>query len=216
MGISPSRALYFTVYDNVKNYFSKNIQGYENGIVMSSACIASLTVYTVMNPVWLVKTRIQVQEHGKVQEGSPNYKGYIDCIQRVFKEEGIRGFYKGLTASYMGVFESSLYFLFYEFCKKNYKQEYQPFDYMAMAAVCKFGASAITYPHEVVRTRMRELVNGKSLYSGVFDAFFQIAKKEKIKGLYAGMSVHLLKSVPNAAIMFFVYEAIINFYKERK
>lgn len=182
---------------------------------MTSACLASLTTYTCMNPIWLIKTRIQVQEHGKVQEGSPNYKGYMDCIQRVYKEEGIRGFYKGLTASYMGVFESSLYFLFYEFCKKNWKTSYESYDYFLMAAVCKFGASILTYPHEVVRTRMRELVNGKSLYSGVFNAFITISKKERLKGLYAGMSVHLLKSVPNAAIMFYVYEELINIYKRK-
>ncbi len=30
------------------------------------------------------------------------YKGTWDCVKRVYREEGFRGFYKGLTASYLG------------------------------------------------------------------------------------------------------------------
>jgi solute carrier family 25, member 33/36 len=81
---------------------------------MFSAGTASIIVYTTMNPVWLIKTRLQLQEVGHQQKGNPNYQGYMDCISRVYKEEGFKGFYKGLTASYMGVFESATYFMIYE------------------------------------------------------------------------------------------------------
>jgi solute carrier family 25 protein 33/36 len=215
LGITPSRALYFTVYDTVKTRLSPpDTKHASHPVVLTAAVSASMSVYTVMNPVWLVKTRIQLQEIGKIQEGSPNYTGYFNCIRRVYQEEGIQGFYKGLTASYMGIFESGLYFLVYEFFKKNWKKEYAPYDYLLMAAGSKLTASAITYPHEVVRTRMRELVNGKCRYSGVWNAFYTIAREEKMKGLYVGMGTHLLRSVPNAAIMFFVYEFIIDYAKK--
>jgi len=116
MGITPSRALYFSGYNATKNVLhSTNLFDEKSSIVpMLSAGTASMLVYTTMNPVWLIKTRLQLQEVGHKREGSPNYNGYIDCIKRVFKEEGIRGFYKGLTASFMGVFESAIYFVIYE------------------------------------------------------------------------------------------------------
>lgn len=36
------------------------------------------------------------------------YKNSIDCAVRVYREEGIRGFYKGLVASYVGVSETAI------------------------------------------------------------------------------------------------------------
>jgi len=36
-----------------------------------------------------------------------------------------------------------------------------------------------------------------------------IAAEEGTKGLYGGMGAHLIRVVPNAAIMFFAYETIV-------
>ena len=44
---------------------------------------------------------MQLQSKRQLQD--LKYKNSIDCVRRVFKEEGIRGFYKGLTASYIGM-----------------------------------------------------------------------------------------------------------------
>jgi solute carrier family 25, member 33/36 len=84
-----------------------------------------------------------------------------------------------------------------------------------MAATSKLVASLLTYPHEVVRTRMRELVNGKCPYNGLYDAFTRIAKEEGRSGLYRGMGVHLSRTVPNTAIMFFVYEYVVNLWRSQ-
>jgi len=41
-----------------------------------------------------------------------------------------------------------------------------------------------------------------------------VAKEEGAKNLYSGMGVHLLKVVPNSAIMFLTYE-VVNSYLSR-
>jgi hypothetical protein len=58
--------------------------------------------------------QLQRDERGKVNKKiiiffkmflkgiSNNYKNSFDCVKRVYKEEGIRAFYKGLVASYIG------------------------------------------------------------------------------------------------------------------
>ena len=84
-----------------------------------------------------------------------------------------------------------------------------------MAAFSKLIASGLTYPHEVVRTRMREIVNGKCPYNSLYDAFSTIAREEGRAGLYRGMAVHLSRTVPNTAIMFFVYEFVVNLWKQQ-
>lgn len=85
-----------------------------------------------------------------------------------------------------------------------------------VGSVAKLLAASLTYPHEVIRTRMREQrLPGQALkYTGFFQGLRVVAKEEGLAGLYAGMTPHLVRVVPNAAIMFFVYEAVMSFFKE--
>jgi solute carrier family 25 protein 33/36 len=40
--------------------------------------------------------------------------GSLDMIERTAREEGIRGFYKGLSASYLGVTKGTIQWVLYE------------------------------------------------------------------------------------------------------
>lgn len=71
---------------------------------------AGFVVVTITQPIWLVKTRMQLQtNHGEVL-----YKNSLHAIQRMYKEEGLRVFYRGMTASYVGISESTFQFVLYE------------------------------------------------------------------------------------------------------
>jgi solute carrier family 25 protein 33/36 len=76
-----------------------------------------------------------------------------------------------------------------------------PIEYLTVASSAKLIAAAVTYPHEVVRTRLREQRGQNSRYTGFIQCLSLIAKEEGVKGLYGGMGAHLLRVVPNAAIM---------------
>ena len=71
------------------------------------------------------------------------------------REEGVRGFYKGLSASYLGVTETTIQWVLYEQLKRaaaadGKKGGYQEwFGMLGSAGTAKFVASLITYPHEV-------------------------------------------------------------------
>lgn len=84
----------------------------------------------------------------------------LQCARHVYQTEGIRGFYRGLTASYAGISETIICFAIYESLKKCLKEA--PivsstdgaeksssgfFGLMAAAAVSKGCASCIAYPH---------------------------------------------------------------------
>ena len=41
-----------------------------------------------------------------------------------------------------------------------------------------------------------------------------VAKEEGMAGLYGGMAAHLFRVVPNAAIVFLVYETTMSFFRK--
>ena len=62
---------------------------------------------------------------------------------------------------------------------KSYKSSLNPLEYFFIAAASKCLAILTTYPHEVVRTRLREqAANGAFKYSGFFQTLTTIAREE--------------------------------------
>ena len=63
----------------------------------------------------------------------------------------------------------------------------------------------------VVRTRLRQApaANGIPKYTGLIQCFRLIWREEGLVAFYGGMTPHLMRVVPNAAIMFGSYEYIL-------
>jgi len=188
-----------------------------------------VTGNTITNPIWMVKTRMQLLADGAA--GQKAYTGYRDAISRIYREEGVKGFWKGLSASYWGCSEGCIQFVVYEKLKKqllirnNEKRRAQglkesgdlpPAYTLGAAAFSKFIATTATYPHEVVRTRLREQArNGAFKYRSMWQSLRLIAKEEGRRGLYAGMGTHIARVVPNTAIMFLSFELVNTFLGRR-
>jgi len=222
-GVAPARALHFTTYNAAKRNLTLKF-GDTSPVHFMAATLAGLTVITTTSPIWLVKTRMQLQ----IGSSGANYKNSLDCVRRVFREEGLRGFYKGLMASYIGISETAIQFMLYERFKltvQMYKFKRQndsmittpkqislsPTEYLTVASAAKLLASLMTYPHEVVRTRMREqrgTIDSPIKYTGFLHCIKLIVKEEGWRALYGGMGAHLVRVVPNAAIIFLTYETV--------
>ncbi|PRP82230.1 hypothetical protein PROFUN_06242 [Planoprotostelium fungivorum] len=229
VGVAPSRAIHFSTYSGIKSFLRSQGMEESSSMHLLSAIGAGMTVHTLTSPLWLIKTRLQLQGRSS---GSPYYNNSFDCIRKVWREEGVRGFYRGLVASYVGITESAMQFVLYEKFKHLMQvQKYKAIhgiteekitkeqantitlgttEYLTVASLSKLIAAAATYPHEVVRTRMRDRRDAvKPKYHGFLQSLRLIAKEEGLAGLYGGMGVHLLRVVPNAAIMFLTYETIL-------
>ncbi|EEP75589.1 conserved hypothetical protein [Uncinocarpus reesii 1704] len=232
-GVVPARAINFYVYGNGKrilsDYFGYNPDEAPAGIHLGAAAIAGMATGTATNPIWLIKTRLQLDKSNasNIPGRGRQYKNSFDCIRQTVRHEGIRGLYRGLTASYLGVTESSLQWVMYEQMKRvlarraarrsaDPEHVYGWQDFMeewggklTAAGSAKLIAAAATYPHEVVRTRLRQAPTvpaggGKveMKYTGLMQCFRLIFKEEGMAGLYGGLTPHLLRVVPSAAIMF--------------
>ncbi|KAL4892907.1 mitochondrial carrier domain-containing protein [Aspergillus ambiguus] len=244
IGVVPARAINFYVYGNGKrllsDYFGyRDVRATPAGIHLTAAAVAGIATGTATNPIWLVKTRLQLdkshaEEHGQVGR---QYRNSWDCIRQTVRHEGVRGLYRGLSASYLGVTESTLQWVMYEQMKMFLARReaakradagyhYGAWDDVELwggricsAGVAKLIAAAATYPHEVVRTRLRQaptvsIGDGKveMKYTGLVQCFTLVWKEEGMAGLYGGLTPHLLRVVPSAAIMFGMYEVILRLF----
>ncbi len=48
-------------------------------------------------------------------------------------------------------------------------------------------------------------------YHSFFQTLMVVWREEGMRGLYGGMSTHLLRVVPNTAVVFLTYEAVVKF-----
>ena len=84
------------------------------------------------------------------------------------------------------------------------------------SAVAKMTASLATYPHEVVRTRLqtqRRLLlqpGAPRKRSGIVRTTAKILHFEGWRGLYKGLSVNLIRTVPNSAVTMLTCEKTIS------
>lgn len=86
------------------------------------------------------------------------------------------------------------------------------------AAIAKLGATLATYPHEVLRTRLRQSPdsNGFVKYTGIVQATKLILKEEGVVAFYGGMTAHIMRVVPNAALLFISYELIVHYCQKHR
>lgn len=78
-----------------------------------------------------------------------------ECIKQINEQHGIRGFYKGITASYYGMAETVIHFVIYEAIKARLQERYSGdstnwTDFlrcMVAGATSKTIATCVAYPH---------------------------------------------------------------------
>lgn len=165
-GVVPATAIKFYVYGNCKHFGAKMLGHTEDSpLVHAQAAIsAGIATSTATNPIWLVKTRLQLDKTEIGGVSTRRYRNSIDCIRQVFRNEGLSGFYRGLSASYLGSIETALHLVLYERLKTSFHRSLETtegtrtafldefFHWVSTSgAACsaKLAAGLMTYPHEV-------------------------------------------------------------------
>ena len=216
LGVTPSRAIYFAFYSKTKDLLNKSgkLAPDSSTVHMISAAFASFINHSVTNPLWFVKTRLQLDNRE-----AKRVSAFL-IVRDAYRTEGIRAFYRGLSASYVGISETVVHFTIYEQVKaklikfqQKTQRDFTVFECMLAAGVSKSIAASLCYPHEVARTRLRQQDSeflGKHKYRSFLQTLKTVVKEEGWRGLYGGLGTHLLRQVPNTAIMFFTYEGVVH------
>ncbi|KAL3114730.1 hypothetical protein niasHT_017828 [Heterodera trifolii] len=89
--MAPANAVFFGCYSSMKRFLNDHpewIQSNSHSVHMLSAASAVFVTATALNPILLVKTRLQL---------SPVRMGAFECARRIRREEGILTFWRGVT-----------------------------------------------------------------------------------------------------------------------
>uniref|UniRef100_A0A8C2V121 Solute carrier family 25 member 32 n=2 Tax=Chinchilla lanigera TaxID=34839 RepID=A0A8C2V121_CHILA len=166
-----------------------------------------------LHPLDLVKIRFAVSDGLELR---PKYKGILHCVATIWKLDGLRGLYQGVTPNVWGAGLSwGLYFLFYN-AIKSYKTEgrserLEATEYLISAAEAGAMTLCITNPLWVTKTRLMLQYDGvkstQRQYKGMFDTLVKIYKHEGVRGLYKGF-VPGLFGTSHGALQFMAYELL--------
>lgn len=223
---------YFLVYellkDQLRSMQTSPVLG--AGGAFASATLSGACVCLVTNPIWIVKTRMQMQP-----DLAPElrYRGVSHALVSIARSEGIAGLYRGLVPSLFGATHGGIQFVVYEELKKaraaspawqrlvasvepdgSTSSGLSSIEALLLGAASKVAAATVSYPYQVIRARLhmqREAVRELAHYRGPLDTIRKTWRAEGIVGFYKGLTPTVLRVLPSACVTFVVYEKLSQF-----
>lgn len=258
VGNTASWAMYFAFYDRAKKRYemnddidttttrTKTLKA--SWATLLAATEAGVGVSVLTNPIWVAKTRLALQERGgggldvstggvvrNTKATKVRYKGLLDCLYSIARNEGVPGLYKGLTPSLLLVSHGAIQFTCYENLKNIARggvsvapddndtapsmeqRELTSTECAVYGMLSKILASFVTYPQQVVRARMQKLQieeRNQIKYKSVLQSFGTISRREGISGMYKGMVPNLARMLPSTGVTFFTYEFVNRMFRD--
>ncbi|CAH8596601.1 unnamed protein product [Schistosoma turkestanicum] len=233
------QGIYFCAYHNGQLFFEKYFQSGSSLVYLCAAGIGSITASSLTNPIWFVKTRLQL-------DSRPGHTPITvsQVIRNTWKRDGFRGFYRwSLNFVVYENFKSEL--LWREHKRKlttlnddsipmsaksisiNDDDNYMPqkaSDFRGSSGGSKLSASkdmilcmiasACSKAIAITALYPHEVARTRlreetGQYKGFFRTLHSVGKEEGLSGLYRGMATHYIRQVPNSCIMIGTYEFVV-------
>ncbi|CAH8571486.1 unnamed protein product [Heterobilharzia americana] len=176
--------------------------------------LSGFTVRFITQPLDVMKIRFQLQVEDIKPTGKSYYSGLLQAFSRIYKEEGVRGLWKGhvpgqlLSITFCGAQFASFYAIENLLIDRTNPNPSSIWLHDLVAG-CVTGiiASAICEPLDVMRTRL--IAQGKhQVYSGFLLGARDLVREEGIIGLWRGIGPCLVSVVPQTTIYFATYEQL--------
>ena len=191
-------------------------------------CAGAINV-CITQPIWTVVTRLQTKRRSKLAKGErvedvgedPS-GGMLDEIAALCAEGGMPAFYRGLIPNLVMVSNPAVQFMLIEMLsarirkakgvREDAKLVLSPLETFSQGALAKVGATLITYPVQLIKSRMQaeRRTKGAEGYASIPDAIRTIVATEGVGGLYKGMDTKMVQSVIAAALLFSTKEQTVN------
>lgn len=169
-------------------------------------------------PLDCIKVRHQLQLEPIRKDGhGAKYTSTLQTLVMIFKEEGIRGLWKGhvpgqiLSITY-GFGQFAAYDQFNRHSRKiKFFEEHSDVRHIVGGGCAGAFGMSIATPFDVVRTRFIAQDHNRG-YQSITDAFSTILRHEGPRGLFRGLIPSITAIAPNAAIQFGTYNFLLEHY----
>jgi len=225
-GISPNIAgnasswgLYFLFYNMLKARDSSSDLSAGRYLLYSAEASAATAVIT--NPLWVMKVRMFT-----THPSDPTaYRGLWHGLVSTYRSEGMWGLWRGTSLALFGVSNGALLFMAYKKMKVwGFQQKRKAFamagkpwspnddklsntSYTIMSGASKLWALAITYPYQVVRSRIQNNAT-THLYPTIPATIRRTWAEEGVRGFYRGLATNFVRVLPGTCVTFVVYENV--------
>lgn len=199
------------------------------------------------NPIWLIKLRLQLQMKGASEhlhvKNVTQYDGFVDAFRKIVRSDGVLGLYKGTGPALILTSHGGVQFVVYEFLRKHFhyarsqkrstestssvmKRFENSLGYLTIGAISKMVASSITYPMQVMKSRMQQPSSSIELtstgdvrvvkrnYAGLVATVQKMWKQEGVAGFFKGAIPNAVRVAPSAAVTFLVYESVMDMLQD--
>ncbi|KAK7412944.1 hypothetical protein VNO78_04728 [Psophocarpus tetragonolobus] len=192
----------------------------------SAGAISGGISRTLTSPLDVIKIRFQVQLEPTTSWTSPRkdlstplpspskYTGMLQASKDIFREEGIRGFWRGnvpallMVMPYTAIQFTVLHKL-KSFASGSSKTEnhitLSPYLSYMSGAIAGSAATIGSYPFDLLRTILASQGEPK-VYPNMRTALVDILQTRGFQGLYAGLSPTLVEIIPYAGLQFGTYD----------
>ncbi|PNS18909.1 Calcium-binding mitochondrial carrier SAL1 [Sphaceloma murrayae] len=222
--VMPESAVKFGSYEASKRVIAK-IEGHGDSKRISSGSqfiaggVAGMISQAVVYPLDTLKFRMQNET---VRGGLSGNALIVATAKKMWAQNGLRAFYRGLSMGLVGMFPYAAIDLgTFEYLKRTIvtkkadrlgctHEQALPGNF-TLALMGGFsgaiGASAV-YPVNLLRTRLQTQGTAAHprTYTGIMDVTRQTIKGEGVRGLFKGLTPNLLKVIPAVSITYVVYE----------
>ncbi|KAK1933420.1 putative mitochondrial carrier protein [Babesia divergens] len=181
---------------------------------LTNGSLSSIITTTLLHPMWNAKLNLELQTGKTKIDGWPQYRGAIHYIVHTFRSQGWPGLYKGWEAEVAAVFYYALVITIYEsMAEINWDdhpllanaQSIQP---VVNGMAARLIPTTLCYPVYVSRT-MQLCFATELSHRRLHSVLLWTLKHKKLRGLYAGFQMQLIKSIINGGITFGFYEVIL-------
>lgn len=187
--------------------------------------ISSVITETIVAPIERVKLLLQVQNASVNIPEHKRYKGILDCLRRVPKEQGILSLWRGNTVECLRIFPvHALNFALKDYLRVIFVKGVSPVtDFwwftlgnFAAGGISGICATTLLYPLEFARTRLAADVGKKKNreFTGTVDCLRKTLKTDGIKGIFRGYGPSLLGIATYRALYFGIYDVTKDDFKE--
>lgn len=222
----PESAIKFGSYEGSKRAFAR-FEGHDDPArlhpwsQLAAAGLGGIISQACIYPLDTLKFRMQNET---VANGPRGNALILETFKKMWKQNGVRSFYRGLPMGLVGMFPySAIDLTTFEYlkrylvtrnartigCSKD-SREAAPGNFATGAiGACSgaIGATAV-YPLNLLRTRLQ--TQGTAIhprtYTGMIDVTLKTVKGEGVQGLFKGVTPNLLKVMPAVSITYIVYE----------